>query len=243
MPQAREIERAGHAGHFIRPRSPDSRSECREFHPEMVESVCSRTGLRNRRRQTASSTDSSRSSLSSSWMATSASRVTWNGWDSTISSPGNRRLEIGRDHLLDPDEFEWRPRVCIRRLSRRASSREPPEPSPAAAAPRALSGARKCSCRPVRVASRSTIARFRLRFEICGKGRPGSNASGVSTGKMVSRVIAVDGRRVRGRRARRSRRSRCRCSRQTRQQLVLEAIVNLLHQLLDARRAPPPVAR
>ena len=31
-----------------------------------------------------------------------------------------------------------------------------------------------------------SAARFRLRFEICGKGRPGSNAKGVRTGKADS---------------------------------------------------------
>ena len=34
--------------------------------------------------------------------------------------------------------------------------------------------------------SRIDTARLRLKFEMCGKGRPGSNASGVSTGKMIS---------------------------------------------------------
>src|SRR5271165_2228574 len=34
--------------------------------------------------------------------------------------------------------------------------------------------------------SRIRTARLRLRLEICGKGRPGSNASGVSVGKTVS---------------------------------------------------------
>ena len=36
------------------------------------------------------------------------------------------------------------------------------------------------------LASRMSTARFRLRLEMCGKGRPGSNASGVSTGKTIS---------------------------------------------------------
>src|SRR5450759_3901681 len=34
--------------------------------------------------------------------------------------------------------------------------------------------------------SRIRTARLRLRLEMCGNGRPGSNASGVSTGKMIS---------------------------------------------------------
>jgi len=50
----------------------------------------SRITSAKRRCQTPSSTDSSRSPASSSWMALSASRVTWKGWASMISIPGNR---------------------------------------------------------------------------------------------------------------------------------------------------------
>ena len=61
---------------------------------------------RKRRCRTPSSMVSSRSSASSSLMAISASRVTWKGCASTISMPGNSASQIGRDHLLHPDDSD-----------------------------------------------------------------------------------------------------------------------------------------
>ena len=146
---------------------------------EMVLSVCNRTGLRKRRRQTASSTDSSRSSLSSSLIATSASRVMWNGCDSTMVSPGNRDCRLAAITCSIQTNF------CGCGAAFRADFADgfigttTSDGSPSGTFRRA-----KCSRSSD---SRSTMARFRLRLEMCGNGRPGSNASGVSTGKTVSR--------------------------------------------------------
>ncbi len=92
--------------------------------------------------------------------------------------PGNSASQVGRDHLFDPHKFDVAGGSFVP-----SCASGPPAPPPAAAAAPEPSGAQNASARRV---SCRTIARFRLRFEMCGNGRPGSKASGVSTGKIVS---------------------------------------------------------
>ena len=138
--------------------------------------MLSRTTLPNRRCRTPSSMVSSRSSASSSLMAMSASRVTWNGCASMTSMPGK---SVARLAAI----------TCS--IQTKASSRAMRLPAflrgrVTGTSCGSVSGTlmrAKCSTPWV---SRISTARFRLRLEMWGKGRPGSKASGVSTGKMVS---------------------------------------------------------
>src|SRR5665647_3569192 len=157
--------------------SPSSRFSLRM--PRMRSGMCSSMVTRitepNRRRRTKRSMVSSRSSASSSWMASSASRVTRKGCDSRTSIPGKR-------------DWRFAAMTCSSQVnhccgaSAGSSSGSAPAPAGAGAGtrrgsePGTLTRAKRFSP----LWSRISTARLWLMLEMCGNGRPGSKASGVS---------------------------------------------------------------
>ena len=132
-----------------------------------------------RRRRTKRSMVSSRSSASSSWMASSASRVTRKGYEATTSIPANNVSRCAA--MMSSSQ--------VNQLST-----PPAAAAPAAASAAGVSGAGTGTSRgsdsgtftranrSSPLWSRMSTARLWLMLEMCGKGRPGSNARGVSTG-------------------------------------------------------------
>ena len=138
-------------------------------------STVSRTTLPKRRCRTPSSMVSSRSSASSSLMAISASRVMWNGCASSTSMPGNRAARLAAITC----SIQTKASLGAARLPAFLRGRVT-----GTSCGRVSGTLMRAKCSTPR-ASRISTARFRLRLEMWGKGRPGSKASGVSTGKMV----------------------------------------------------------
>ena len=164
---------------------------------------------------------------SSSLIATSASRVTWNGCDSTISMPGNRAA-VGRDHLLEPDELAAAPRLAFRCDLRR------PDTATSCGSESGTLTRAKCSWPLV---SREHDRQVQAQIRDVREGPAGVERQRRQNRENRLRCSRRPRLRVRARRAMRNRRSRCRCSRQRGQQLAAGSSRRSLYQLLDPRRA------
>ena len=96
---------------------------------------------------------------------------------------GEERAEVRGDELLEPDEV-------VRAAALLGTLISHDGPAPAAeqigTSRGSASGIFTRAKRSSPSGVRTSTARFRLRFEMCGNGRAGSKASGVSTGKTTS---------------------------------------------------------